>query len=80
MPVSRWTEMKRDEIDAAGLKMLLHSDGSSALVEDLITGALYVFNHFEYDSDTLNQYLRDSWRQNQNGGWCADKAGKLFSQ
>jgi homoserine O-succinyltransferase len=61
MPVSRWTEMKRDEIDAAGLKTLLHSDEvGPALVEDPDHRALYVFNHFEYDSDTLNQeYLRD---------------------
>jgi len=61
MPVSRWTEMKRDEIDAAGLPVLLHSDDvGPALVEDPDHRALYVFNHFEYDSDTLAQeYERD---------------------
>ena len=61
MPVSRWTEMKRDEIDAAGLTTLLDSDEvGPALVEDPTHRAIYVFNHFEYDSDTLNQeYIRD---------------------
>ncbi|AKS45957.1 homoserine O-succinyltransferase [Octadecabacter temperatus] len=61
MPVSRWTEMKRDEIDAAGLTTLLDSDEvGPALVEDPAHRAIYVFNHFEYDSDTLNQeYMRD---------------------
>jgi len=62
MPVSRWTEMRRDEIEAVpGLKVLLHSDEvGPALVEDPAHRALYVFNHFEYDSHTLKQeYDRD---------------------
>ncbi|MBT26212.1 MAG: homoserine O-succinyltransferase, partial [Rhodobacteraceae bacterium] len=61
MPVSRWTEMRRDEIEAAGLPILLHSDVvGPALVEDPAHRAIYVFNHLEYDSDTLNQeYQRD---------------------
>jgi homoserine O-succinyltransferase len=62
IPVSRWTEMKQDEIDAApGLRTLLGSDDSGpCLVEDPAHRALYIFNHFEYDSDTLKQeYDRD---------------------
>ncbi len=62
IPVSRWTEMKQDEIDAApGLKTLLSSDDAGpCLVEDPAHRALYIFNHFEYDSDTLKQeYDRD---------------------
>ncbi|MGH1354956.1 MAG: homoserine O-succinyltransferase [Thalassovita sp.] len=61
MPVSRWTEMRRDEIEAANLPILLHSDDvGPALVEDPAHRALYVFNHLEYDSDTLDQeYQRD---------------------
>ena len=62
IPVSRWTEMKETEIDAApGLKTLLSSDEvGPALVEDPEHRALYIFNHFEYDSDTLKQeYDRD---------------------
>jgi homoserine O-succinyltransferase len=62
IPVSRWTEMKRPEIEAVeGLKILLDSDEvGPCLVEDTARRALYIFNHFEYDSDTLKQeYDRD---------------------
>jgi len=62
IPVSRWTEMKQAEIDAApGLVTLLGSDEvGPCLVEDARHRALYIFNHFEYDSDTLKQeYDRD---------------------
>jgi homoserine O-succinyltransferase len=62
IPVSRWTEMKQDEIDAApGLTTLLGSEDSGpCLVEDPAHRALYIFNHFEYDRDTLKQeYDRD---------------------
>ena len=62
IPVSRWTEMKRPEIEAVeGLKILLDSDEvGPCLVEDIARRALYIFNHFEYDSDTLKQeYDRD---------------------
>jgi homoserine O-succinyltransferase len=62
IPVSRWTEMKQAEIDAAqGLKTLIGSDQvGPCLVEDAGHRALYIFNHFEYDSDTLKQeYDRD---------------------
>ncbi|WP_322892475.1 MULTISPECIES: homoserine O-acetyltransferase MetA [unclassified Yoonia] len=62
IPVSRWTEMRQAEIDAApGLKTLITSDEAGpALVEDPAHRALYVFNHFEYDTGTLKQeYDRD---------------------
>lgn len=62
IPVSRWTEMRQDEIDAAdGLKTLLGSaDSGPCLVEDSAHNALYIFNHFEYDSGTLkDEYDRD---------------------
>lgn len=62
VPVSRWTEMKQAEIDAVpGLRTLLGSDQvGPCLVEDKAHRALYIFNHFEYDSDTLKQeYDRD---------------------
>lgn len=62
IPVSRWTEVKQAEIDAAqGLKTLLTSaDSGPCLVEDPDHRALYVFNHFEYDRDTLKEeYDRD---------------------
>lgn len=62
IPVSRWTEMRQEEIDSAeGLTTLLGSDDCGpCLVRDPKHRALYIFNHFEYDSDTLKQeYDRD---------------------
>lgn len=61
IPVSRWTELRRSEIEAAGLPILLDSDETGpCLVEDPDHRAIYIFNHFEYDSDTLKQeYDRD---------------------
>ena len=55
--------MKQAEITAApGLRTLLGSDQSGpCLVEDPAHRALYIFNHFEYDRDTLKQeYDRDA--------------------
>jgi homoserine O-succinyltransferase len=63
VPVSRWTEMKQKEIDAVKeLRTLLGSDNTGpCLIEDLKHRALYIFNHFEYDSITLKQeYDRDT--------------------
>ena len=62
IPVSRWTEMRRDEVEATGsLRILLGSDEvGPCFVEDLSNRALYIFNHFEYDSNTLREeYERD---------------------
>jgi len=62
IPVSRWTEMRQDEIDAApGLVTLLGSDEvGPCLVQDEAHRALYIFNHFEYDTGTLKEeYDRD---------------------
>ena len=62
IPVSRWTEIRQAEIDAVpGLDTLLASpDAGPCLVQDVAHRALYIFNHLEYDSDTLKQeYDRD---------------------
>lgn len=62
IPVSRWTEIRQDEVDAVdGLTTLLGSaEVGPCLIEDPAHRALYIFNHFEYDSDTLKQeYDRD---------------------
>ena len=62
IPVSRWTEMRQPEIDGiSGLTTLLGSDQvGPCLVQDNNHRALYIFNHFEYDSDSLKQeYDRD---------------------
>jgi homoserine O-succinyltransferase len=61
IPVSRWTEVRAAEVEAAGLTILLGSDEvGPCLVEDRTHRALYIFNHFEYDSGTLKEeYDRD---------------------
>jgi homoserine O-succinyltransferase len=62
IPVSRWTEIHQADIARAnGLVTLLGSDETGpCLVEDTAHRALYIFNHIEYDSDTLKQeYDRD---------------------
>ncbi len=62
MPVSRWTEMRQEDIDRVPeLRTLLTSDGSGpCLVEDAGRRALYLVNHLEYDSGTLKEeYDRD---------------------
>jgi homoserine O-succinyltransferase len=54
--------MRQEEIDAApGLVTLIGSDEvGPCLVEDPAHRALYIFNHLEYDRDTLKQeYDRD---------------------
>ena len=61
-PVSRWTEMRQAEIDAApGLTTLLGNPLTGpCLVDDPAHRALYIFDHMEYDSGTLKQeYDRD---------------------
>jgi homoserine O-succinyltransferase len=61
IPVSRWTEVRQADLDRAGLVTLLGSDEvGPCLVEDPAHRALYIFNHFEYDSGTLKEeYDRD---------------------
>jgi homoserine O-succinyltransferase len=59
IPVSRWTEMRASEIEAAdNLVPLLGSDETGpCLVQDPKHRALYIFNHFEYDTNTLHEEL-----------------------
>ncbi|MEM6308836.1 MAG: homoserine O-succinyltransferase [Pseudomonadota bacterium] len=61
IPVSRWTEVRESDVDAAGLPILLGSDITGpALIEDPAHRALYMLNHFEYESITLaEEYQRD---------------------
>lgn len=61
-PVSRYTTVKREDIEAVPqLKLLASSEISGpCFVEDQSTGDTYSFNHPEYDADTLLQeYERD---------------------
>ncbi|WP_323042689.1 homoserine O-acetyltransferase/O-succinyltransferase family protein [Gemmobacter sp.] len=62
IPVSRWTEMLQADLDRTpGLRTLIGSDEvGPCLVEDPGHRALWIFNHFEYDSETLKrEYDRD---------------------
>jgi homoserine O-succinyltransferase len=62
VPVSRWTEVRRDELPSgAGLQVLLESDEAGlCLVEDPARRGLHMFNHLEYDATTLaDEFVRD---------------------
>ncbi|MEL6233911.1 MAG: homoserine O-succinyltransferase [Pseudomonadota bacterium] len=60
VPVSRWTETRAADLPP-GLQVLAASDAAGAcLVADPAHRALYMFNHLEYDRETLKQeYDRD---------------------
>ncbi|RRH77329.1 homoserine O-succinyltransferase [Falsigemmobacter faecalis] len=62
IPVSRWTEMRDEDMaQVEGLNVLIASpETGPCLVEDAAHRALWIFNHFEYDSGTLKgEYDRD---------------------
>ncbi|MGM0583170.1 MAG: homoserine O-succinyltransferase [Pseudomonadota bacterium] len=62
VPVSRWTETREEDFPAnSGLRTLIASDEvGPCLVEDPARRALYMFNHLEYDRETLaREYQRD---------------------
>ena len=62
IPVSRWTEVKESDIaNHTNLNILLSSNTvGPCLIEDTPHRALYMFNHLEYDTRTLNhEYVRD---------------------
>lgn len=62
IPVSRWTEVRRNEIEKApGLNILMESEATGpCLLSDPGRRSLYCFNHIEYDSTSLKEeYERD---------------------
>jgi homoserine O-succinyltransferase len=62
VPVSRWTEVRRDDVEKAGsLEILMESDEMGlCLVHEKSGRRLYMFNHVEYDSTSLaDEYFRD---------------------
>lgn len=61
VPVSRWTEVREEDVQKPGLTVLARSaDSGLCLLRDDTQNALYMFNHLEYDADTLKQeYDRD---------------------
>ena len=67
MPVSRYTENKKNEIEEAGLEILAYSPGSGlGMVRCPQTKDLFIVNHLEYDAVTLkNEFLRDKSQNTQ---------------
>ncbi|OLP56123.1 homoserine O-succinyltransferase [Rhizobium rhizosphaerae] len=62
IPVSRWTEVRRADIEKVpGLNILMDSDEMGVcLVQEDAGNRLYMFNHVEYDSTSLQEeYERD---------------------
>jgi homoserine O-succinyltransferase/O-acetyltransferase len=62
MPLSRWTEVRRNELPTnAGLEVLMESDEMGlCLINDPAHRLLYMFNHIEYDTTSLaEEYQRD---------------------
>ena len=62
IPVSRWTEVRRDDIPTdSGMTVLMESDEAGlCLIDDPVHRALHMFNHIEYDSNSLGEeYFRD---------------------
>jgi homoserine O-succinyltransferase/O-acetyltransferase len=62
IPVSRWTEMRsRDIRQVKSLELLMESDITGpCLVHEAAGRRLYIFNHIEYDSQSLaEEYRRD---------------------
>lgn len=62
IPVSRYSEIRREDLpDNADLVVVADSDGSGlGLLEDRRLRHHFMFNHFEYDADTLQrEYERD---------------------
>ncbi|MGV8937754.1 MAG: homoserine O-acetyltransferase MetA [Allorhizobium sp.] len=62
IPVSRWTEARRSDIDkVAAVEILMESDQMGVCLAHEKKGKrLYMFNHVEYDSTSLgDEYFRD---------------------
>ena len=63
IPVSRWTEVRREDLPTDGsLTPLMESDVTGpCLIDDPAHRMLYMFNHIEYDSSSLaEEYWRDA--------------------
>ncbi|MGF7163205.1 homoserine O-succinyltransferase [Rhodoligotrophos appendicifer] len=62
IPVSRWTENRREDLPkSSGLEVLMESEEAGlCLLQDAEKRSLYMFNHIEYDSRSLGEeYWRD---------------------
>lgn len=61
VPVSRWTETRAEDLPPEVNVLVESKQSGICLVEDAPNRTLCIFNHFEYDKDTLKQeYDRDA--------------------
>jgi homoserine O-succinyltransferase/O-acetyltransferase len=63
VPVSRWTEIRRQDIPSgSGLVALAEAEQTGlCLLDDPLHRQLHMFNHLEYDTTTLaDEYFRDA--------------------
>lgn len=63
IPVSRYTEVRREDLAPHGqIKVLLESEETGlCLLEEPGSQRVYMFNHLEYDAETLKrEYIRDT--------------------
>jgi len=54
-PASRWTEVHAEDLPKELTILAISDESGICLVRDEARNALYMFNHLEYDSDTLKQ-------------------------
>jgi homoserine O-succinyltransferase len=62
IPISRWTEIREPDLpEGRGLNVLMRApETGPCLIEDPAHRALYMFNHIEYDTTSLDEeYQRD---------------------
>ena len=62
MPISRWTEVRKNDLPKAKkLQVLLESDEMGlCLIDDPVHRQVLMFNHIEYDTESLgDEYRRD---------------------
>jgi len=62
IPVSRWTECRSEDIPKdSGMTVLMESDEAGlCMIDDPRHRSLHMFNHIEYDSNSLgDEYFRD---------------------
>lgn len=63
IPVSRWTEVRREDIpEGRGIAVMAESEETGlCLLDDPSHRSLHMFNHIEYDSTSLaDEYFRDA--------------------
>jgi homoserine O-succinyltransferase/O-acetyltransferase len=76
MPVSRWTEVRKQDLPKDnGLEILIESDEKGlCLIDDPAHRTLYMFNHIEYETTSLaEEYFRDV-----NAGKPIEKPANYF--